>query len=343
MLGRRTLGTGALALGATLAAPRGPQAQGRRSSLIMDWALQGVTAPWTMAEDRGWFRAAGADIAVSRGFGSGDTVIKVATGAFDMGYADVYTLMRFMGENPDRKFVAFFMVHDKSALSVAVMADSPIRRPADFAGKTLAAPTGDASRTLFPVFAAKAGFDPNSINWLNVSADLREAMLLRRQADGISGHVTTVAMNVVGANVPLESVRFFPFSDFGLPLYGHVLFCTEAFAQANPAVLTACVRGSVRGLRAMVADPAAAAAASRQREALLDPVIEERRIKLAMDVIFVTPRVQAEGWGIVDMQRLDDTMRDVAGAFALPRQVRAADLYTDRFLPPRGELAFAGS
>lgn len=341
MLRRRELGLG---LGAVLAAPAVARAQAsRRHTLGMDWALQGVTAPWTMAEDNGWFKEAGADIAVSRGFGSGDTVIKVATGAYDLGYADVYTVMRFMGENPDRKFVAFFMVHDRSALSVAVMADSPIRRPQDLAGKTLAAPTGDASRTVFPIFAAKAGFDPNSINWLNVSADLREAMLLRHQADGITGHITTVAMNVVSTNTPLEQIRFFPYADFGLPLYGHVLFCTDAFAQANPAVLTAVARGTVRGLRAMVANPAAAAASSKRREQLLDAAIEERRIRLGIDVIFVTPHVRAEGWSAVDMARLDSTMKEVGEAFAMPRRIAAADLYTDRYLPPRSELAFAAS
>lgn len=330
------------AAGAALAAPRLGFAQGRRPVIGMDWAIQGTTAPWTMAEDNGWFREAGADIAVSRGFGSGDTVVKVASGAFDMGYADVYTVMRFMAENPGRRMVAFFMAHDRSALALAVMSDSPIRAPRDFAGKTLAAPTGDASRQLFPLFARKSGFDPASVTWLNVSADLREAMLMRRQADGISGHVTTVAMNTRAAGLPADRIRFFPYSDFGLPLYGHVLFTTEPFAQANGPVLTACIRGTVRGLRATIANPRAAAEASKRRESLLDVAIETARIEIANEVMFVTPHVRQNGFGAVDMARLDSTMKEVAQAFEV-RPVDAADLYTTRYLPPRAELAFTAA
>jgi NitT/TauT family transport system substrate-binding protein len=339
MLRRHLVATAA----AALVAPRIAAAQGRRATIGMDWALQGVTAPWTMAEDRGWFREAGADLTVSRGFGSGDTVVKVASGAFDIGYADVYTVMRFTAENPGRRLIAFFMVHDRSALSLAVMSDSAIRRPADFAGKTLAAPTGDASRSLFPLFARKSGFDPNSVNWLTVSADLREAMLLRRQADGISGHVTTVAMNVRAAGIPLDRVRFFAYSDFGLPLYGHVLFTTEAFAQANGPMLTGTIRGTVRGLRAMIADPAAAAEASRRREQLLDVAIETDRIRIANDMMFVTPHVRANGFGAVDMARLDSTMKEVSEAFGIANPMAASDLYTPRFLPPAADLAFAAA
>jgi NitT/TauT family transport system substrate-binding protein len=330
------------AAGAVLAAPRIGLAQARRPIIGMDWAIQGTTAPWTMAEDNGWFREAGADIAVSRGFGSGDTVVKVATGAFDLGYADVYTLMRFLAENPAQRMIAFFMVHDRSALSLAVMADSPIRAPRDFAGKTLAAPTGDASRQLFPLFARKSGFDPASVNWLNVSADLREAMLMRRQADGVSGHVTTVAMNTRAAGVPASGVRFFPYSDFGLPLYGHVLFTTQAFAQANAAVLTACARGTVRGMRAMIANPRAAAEASKRRESLLDVAIETTRIEIANEIMFVSPHVRSNGFSAVDMARLDSTMKEVAEAFQV-RPMGASDLYTTRFLPPAAELAFSAA
>ncbi|HEV7268129.1 MAG TPA: ABC transporter substrate-binding protein [Falsiroseomonas sp.] len=333
------------AAGALLAAPRLAAAQGaqRRATIAMDWALQGVTAPWTMAEDRGWFREAGADIAVTRGFGSGDTVVKVASGAVELGYADVYTLMRFLAQNPAQRMVAFFMVHDRSALSLAVMADSPIRQPADFAGKTLAAPPGDASRSVFPLFAQKSGFEPSAVRWLDVSADLREAMLLRRQADGISGHVTTVAMNIRGAGLPRDAVRFFPYSDFGVPLYGHVLFATTAFAEANAPVLTGCIKGTVRGLRAMIADPRAAAEAAKRREPLLEVDIEAERIRIANEMMFVTPHVRANGFSAVEMDRLDSTMKEVGQAFGIADPPPASQLYTTRYLPPRPDLAFAAS
>jgi NitT/TauT family transport system substrate-binding protein len=336
---RNILAAGAAAIAAPV--PRNARAQdARRATIAMDWAFQGVTAPWTMAQDRGWFREAGADIVVNRGFGSGDTVVKVASGASDMGYADIYTLVRFLGQNPSQRLVAFFMVHDRSASSICVLADGPIARPIDLVGRKLAAPAGDSSRVLFPLFARKAGFDPARVNWIDVSADLRETMLVRRQADGVSGLIPTISMNLKGVGLDGSRTRYFPYGDFGLPLYGHVLFTTEAFAQANAAILTATVRGTVRGLRAMIADPVAAAEAANRREPLLDVTTELERIRLCLDTMFVTPHVRANGFGRVDMARLDSTVVEVSGAFGLARPIPASELYTERFLPPAADLAF---
>src|SRR5256885_5579576 len=39
------------------------------------------------------------------------------------------------------------------------------------------------------LFAKLNGLDPQSINWKTVTPDLRETMLLRKQADAVTGHI----------------------------------------------------------------------------------------------------------------------------------------------------------
>ena len=70
------------------------------AKLILDWAIQGHNSAITMGEEKGWYKEAGANVTVSRGYGSGDTVAKIATGAFQIGYGDIYVLLRFLGSNP---------------------------------------------------------------------------------------------------------------------------------------------------------------------------------------------------------------------------------------------------
>src|SRR5688500_19895003 len=65
-----------------------------RAKFILDWAFQGQQSTWTLAQDKGYFKAAGAEITVDRGYGSGDTIAKVASGAWDIGLADLYVLLR---------------------------------------------------------------------------------------------------------------------------------------------------------------------------------------------------------------------------------------------------------
>ena len=56
---------------------------------VLDWAFQGQQSPYTISVDDGTFEKLGLNVTVDRGVGSGDTVAKVASGAYDIGVADV--------------------------------------------------------------------------------------------------------------------------------------------------------------------------------------------------------------------------------------------------------------
>ena len=310
------------------------------AKLILDWAIQGHNSAIVMGEDRGYFKDAGANVTVSRGYGSGDTVAKVATGAFQIGYGDIYVLLRFLGSNPDQRMKCFYMAHERSALSIAVHSDSPVTHPRQLIGKRVASPVGDASRQVFPLFAAKNDMKESDINWVNVTADLRETLFVQRQVDAISGSMNTIIMNLAAAKVPEDKIRFFAYADFGLPLYGHCLFTTDEFAGKNPKALTAVVRGVVRGMRSMLDDRKAAVEVARKRDPLLDAAIEERRIQVSADINLATPAVQKNGYGFVEMKRLSDTIDDVGKMYEMKRTVKVDDIYTERYLPPRDELKF---
>jgi NitT/TauT family transport system substrate-binding protein len=333
----RTIGLGLLG---ALAAATAQAQQLPSAKLILDWAIQGHNSAITMADDKGWYKEAGANVTVSRGYGSGDTVGKVASGAFQIGYADIYVLLRFLGENPDQRMKCFYLAHERSALSVAVHSDSPVTNPRQLIGKRVASPVGDASRQVFPLFAAKNDMKESDITWVNVTADLRETLFVQRQVDAISGSMNTIIMNMAAAKVPQEKIRFFPYADYGLPLYGHCLFTTDEFAEKNPQVLTAVVRGVVRGMRSMLSDRQDAVEMARKRDPLLDPAIELRRIQVSADINLATPNVQKNGFGYVDMKRLSDTIDDVSKIYNMKRPVKVTDIYTDKYLPPREELKF---
>src|SRR5882672_5267154 len=55
----------------------------------LDWALQGNHAVWALAMDNGHFAREKLDVTMDRGFGSGDAIIKLAAGAYDIAFADV--------------------------------------------------------------------------------------------------------------------------------------------------------------------------------------------------------------------------------------------------------------
>src|SRR5213083_3045824 len=140
------------------------------------------------------------------------------------------------------------LVHDKSALAVETKASGDIKTPKDLNGKTMAAPMGDVSRQLFPLFAEISGIDQNSIKWVNVSPELRETMLIRGDAQAITGHITTVMMNMRGINVPASDIRVMAYADYGVGLYGHALVVKPEYAEKNGETIRKFIAASMQGL-----------------------------------------------------------------------------------------------
>ena len=312
-----------------------------RVRFIIDWSFQGQHAMFTMPVDDGTFSKLGLDVAVDRGAGSGDTVAKVASGAYDMGLADFYSMVRFNAENPDHKLIAVMMVDDKSALAVETKATSSIKTPQDLNGKTLAAPVGDATRQLFPLFAAANKIDEKSIKWINVSPELREPLLVRGEADAITGHLTTVMLNYRKINVKSSDIRVMPYIDFGVNLLGHAGIVKPDFAAKNPELVRNFIRGAVHGLNAMVKDPDAAVASIKKRDPLINADLEKDRIKMSLDYRMISDNVRKNGISSVDAQRVAASLKDVAQPFGIKTVPAANEVYTDKYLPARSEMQIA--
>ena len=327
----------ALLLVASLGAPAAAQSP-TKVRFLLDWAFQGQQAAFTLPADDGTFEKAGLAVTVDRGVGSGDTVVKVAGGAYDIGYADLNAMIRFNDQNPGQRLIAVFVANDRAPGGIATKVDGGIKTPADLNGKTLASPQGDASRQLFPFFAKINKIDESSIKWINVSPELRETMLVRGQADAISGDGPTVLLNMRALNVPESAIRMMLFVDHGMELYGKALIVKPEFAEKNPEVIRNFIRGVAHGMRTMMKDPDGAVATVKKRDGLINTEIEKARIKVTADYAIVTDNVRANGFSHVDPARLERSLKQVAEGVQLKVVPAAADVYTDRYLPPRGEL-----
>ncbi|HWM82060.1 MAG TPA: ABC transporter substrate-binding protein [Pseudolabrys sp.] len=332
-----------LMLAATVAASLAiPSYAGATTNLrfILDWAFQSQHAMFTIPAEDGTYSKLGLNVTIDRGAGSGDAVAKVASGAYDMGVADFYSMVRFNAQNPNNKLIAVMMVDDKSALAIELKASSSIKKPADLNGKTIAAPVGDASRQLFPLFAKANNIDEKSIKWVNVSPELREPLLLRGEADAITGHLTTVLINFRNINVKESDIRTMPYANYGVNLLGHALIVKPEFAEKNPEVVRNFIRGTVNGFNKMAKDPQAAAASIKKRDPLSNVDLEADRLKMSLEYRMVTENVIKNGISNVDSKRIEQSLKDVAEPFGITKIPPAAEVYTDRYLPPRSEMKF---
>ncbi len=203
MIARRNLLAGAgaaLLLGAQRRAVQAQDAPTIR--FVLDWKYEGEHAQFTVPATDGTYRRLGLNVTLDRGNGSGDTIAKVAAGAYDMGLADTYAMVRFNANNPGNRLLSVAMAQDVSASGVVALRSKGINKPADLSGKRIYAPAADAGRILFPIFANLNNIDLNSIQWNTVTSDLRDIMLARREADAVTANTVTTVMNVRAVGVP---------------------------------------------------------------------------------------------------------------------------------------------
>ncbi|MBX9595122.1 MAG: ABC transporter substrate-binding protein [Roseomonas sp.] len=335
-LNRRTLL--ATAAGAALSLPTIRTAAAQSAvRFTLDWALQGNHGMWSLAEDRGIFRREQLSVRMDRGFGSGDALVKVGSGAYDIGFADFSGAVKFNAENPASRLVMLYPVFDRTAAAIVTMKGRGIEKPQDVVGKNLGAPEGEGSRLLFPAFARVAGIDASRVRWTSMAANLRDTMLRTRQVDAVTGFLFTVHFNLVGLGIPEDDILSWPYAENGLDLYGSGVFCRADWLERNGEVASRFVKASIDGLKLLLNDVPAGMASLKRREPLFDEALEARRFAMTRDRSIITPNSRQHGMGHVDMARAQQLVTVNAEALGVANPPAASTMFTDRFLPPASE------
>ncbi|MFM7345515.1 MAG: ABC transporter substrate-binding protein [Tagaea sp.] len=326
----------ALSLGAFAAQAQAPEQANVRFSL--DWAFQGPQAVFTYTAERGHFRSAGLNVTMDRGVGSGDTVVRVASGAYDIGFGDINPMIKFNAENPGKELIAVYVVYEQAALAVMTLRRTGITNLKQLEGRKLGAPTVDAGRQMFPALVKANNLDARRIEWVTMNAPLREPMLFRGEVDAITGFITSGIFSLRGLGARDEDIVTFRYREHGVDVYSSAIYVTQEYLNRHPRTVTAMVAAINRGIKDSIVDPRAATASLRSRDQLVDLALEYDRLLLSMRELVLTPHALEHGISAVRQDKLLNNIRVVNEAYEIQNSRLTPDkVYTDRFLPPQAE------
>lgn len=306
---RRRTGLAALALTFLLGGPALAQDKVRFQT---DWIPSGEHAMYYGAWSKGIYAKHGIDITITRGYGSGDTVTKVAAGAADFGVADIAAVMTARARtNVPVKTIA--VLYNESPHSLFVLKSSGITNFKGLEGKKIGITPGNSHRFYFPEVAKKAGTDPNKLIWTNMDGAAMAAQLIAKNIDAApfySIHYYYINKAAVKAG---QEILPLPFVEVGFKIYAASLITTDKMIQDKPDLVKRFLAATKEAFEWAAANPEEACKLHVVRfpEVELDDCMGS--VKAVMKFVF-NDHSKEFGWGKESPDRLKFSWETIATA-----------------------------
>jgi NitT/TauT family transport system substrate-binding protein len=301
----------------------------------LDWRFEGPAAPYFVAIDKGYYKQEGLNVSIDPGSGSVEGINRVASGAYEVGFADINSLIKYRDNPRNLPVKAIMMVYDTPAFSIVSLKKNGIAKPKDLEGKVLGAPAADGAYAQWPIFVEANKIDRSKVKIENIGFPVREPMLAQGKVDAITGFWFSSYMNLKANGVKDDEIVVLHMRDFGVDLYGNVIIANPDFMRFNPKAAAGFVKATIRGIQETVKNPESAIDSMMKRNPIAKREVELERLKLSLQKNFVTPDVQKNGLGAVDMKRLERSIDQIGLTFQYTNKPKAADIFTAQYLPPR--------
>ena len=301
----------------------------------LDWRFEGPAAPYFVAIDKGYYKQEGLNVSIDPGSGSVEGINRVASGAYEVGFADINSLVKYRDNPRNLPVKAIMMIYDTPAFSIVSLKKNGIAKPKDLEGKVLGAPAADGAYAQWPIFVQANKIDGAKVKIENIGFPVREPMLAQGKVDAITGFWFSSYMNLKANGVKDDDIVVLHMRDHGVDLYGNVIIANPDFLRFQPKAAAGFVKATIRGIQETIRSPDTAIDSMMKRNPIAKRDVELERLKLSLQKNFVTPDVQKNGLGGVDMKRLERSIEQIGLTFQYSNKPKAADIFTAQYLPPR--------
>ena len=242
----------------------GPAAAQTGIKFSLDGRLEGPEALVLLPQDKGYFKTEGLDVTVDDAASPLEPITRVASGSYDMAFADINALIRYRDQNPSAPVKAVFMVYNKPPYAIVARKSRGITEPKQLENKKLGAPPAGATFAQWPLFAKLNNIDVSKVTIENIGIPVRAPMLAAGQIDAALGSSFRLYVDLKDRGVPLDDIVLMPMADYGLKLYGNAIIVNSKFAAEKPETVRAFLHAFLKGLKETIRHPAEAVEISRQ-------------------------------------------------------------------------------
>jgi NitT/TauT family transport system substrate-binding protein len=330
-----SLAAAALFSAAMLASAAGAAETNLRFTL--DRKFEGPSAPFLLPLDQGFYKAEGLNVSFDPAANMGEAIKRVASGDYDMGFADINAMMKYRDANPKTPVKAVFMVYNRPPFAIISRKSRGISAPKDLEGHKLGGPPDSGSFSLWPIFVKANGIDAAKVTIESIGFQVRNPMLASGQIDAVTGLSYSSAVDLKDKGVPADDIVVMLMADYGVTVYGSAIMVNPAFADAHPDAVKGFLRAYLRGLKKTIAAPASALEYVLERTDSGRKNLELDRLKTVIRENIVTPEVKANGYGGVDSERFARGIDQLAQSYTFKQKPKLNEIFDASFLPPESE------
>jgi NitT/TauT family transport system substrate-binding protein len=298
---------------------------------LLDWLPTGEHAAWYAGQGQGIFKKHGIDLTIQRGYGSGDTVAKVAGGAAPFGDADLGAVMTARARNgsPVKSIMG---VYTHSPHSLFVLKSSGITSFKGLEGKKIGITPGNSHKLYFPTVAERAGTDPGKIEWVNTDASAMAGLLIAKRLDAAPFFAIHWYYQNKAAKRAGEEIVALPFVQVGFAIYSASIITTDEMIEKNPDLVKRFVAAMLESERWTNENQEAACKLHVQKNPEVELDDCQGSLKAAMGYVF-NDHSEKLGLGKYEDARLAFTWENVAESQELDKGFDYKKAIETRFVP----------
>lgn len=324
-----------LVIWALVAIGLGPRAAAATDQVIfaLDWIVNGTHAGYFVALDKGFYSGSNLAVTIVRGYGSGDTIKRLAAARANFAVADMGALIGARA-NEDVPVKAVAAVYGKASLGLLYLRESGIKGPRDLEGRTLGRSAAGATVLMLPGFLKVNGVDRQKMKEVVIDATSFLPMLLTRKVDAVSEqsiHLPRFQKAAEKQGLHVEAMRF---ADFGLVAYGNMVMTTDTAIKDHPDLVRRFTQATIKGLAYAFDKPDEAVAILQKYHREVEPEFSREELLSTKELAW-SDEAKAHGLGFIDRAKMTSTRDVVTSALSLKRVVPVEEVYTTQFLPAR--------
>lgn len=191
-------------------------------NLQLNWTAGGDHAPVYYAQQQGWYNAAGVDLEIREGTGSGASATALEVGQAEVAIIDTPTALQFLAKGAPLNGI--FVAYNDNAAGIYWKKSSGIANISDLAGRKIGAPAFDATRQMWEPYAKALGLDPASVEWVNLQPTGKVAAL---QSGAIDATTHFYSVHFIYEDIFGDDLGFALMRDHGLNLYSLAYFASD--------------------------------------------------------------------------------------------------------------------